>query len=51
MSAQVKVMLSTLDPLALRVAIEVLAGHKADDPLYIPAINRVRETLATTGLL
>jgi len=49
--AQVKVMLSTLDPLALPVAIEVLAGHKADDPLYIPAISRVRETLARTGLL
>lgn len=49
--AQVKVMLSTVDPLALPVAIEVLAGHKADDPLYIPAISRVRETLATTGLL
>ena len=35
--AQVKIMLATLDPLALPVATEVLSGEKADDPLYIPA--------------
>ena len=44
-------MLATLDPLALPVATEVLSGEKADDPLYIPAIQRVRETLMTRGLL
>ena len=44
-------MLATLDPLALPVATEVLSGEKADDPLYIPAIKRVRETLLTHGLL
>ena len=49
--AQVKIMLATLDPLALPVATEVLSGEKADDPLYIPAIQRVRETLMTRGLL
>lgn len=49
--AQVKVMLSTLDPLAMPVATEVLAGNKADDPLYTPAISRVRETLKCRGLL
>ena len=49
--AQVKIMLGTLDPLALPVATEVLSGEKADDPLYIPAIKRVRETLQTPGLL
>ena len=29
----------------------MLSGEKADDPLYIPAIKRVRETLQTRGLL
>ena len=49
--AQVKIMLATLDPLSLPVATEVLSGEKADDPLYVPAIKRVRETLMTNGLL
>ncbi len=44
-------MLATLDPLGLPVATEVLSGEKADDPLYVPAIKRVRETLVTSGLL
>ncbi len=29
----------------------MLSGEKADDPLYVPAIKRVRETLLTRGLL
>jgi len=49
--AQVKIMLATLDPLAMPVATEVLSGEKADDPLYVPAIKRVRETLLRNGLL
>ena len=49
--AQVKVMLSTLDPLGLPVATEVVAGNRADDPLYIPAVNRVRNSLERRGLL
>ena len=49
--AQVKLMLSTLDPLGMPVATEVLAGNKADDPLYCPAINQVRKTLNVRGLL
>ena len=49
--AQVKIMLATLDPLALPIATEVLSGEKADDPLYVPAIKRVRETLLKKGLL
>ncbi len=48
---QVKIMLATLDPLGLPVATEVRSGEKADHPLYVPAIKRVRETLVTTGLL
>lgn len=49
--AQIKVMLATLDPLGMPVATDVLAGNKADDPLYCPAINRVRKTLNRSGLL
>lgn len=48
---QVKVMLSTLDPLGLPLATTVLPGQRADDPLYIPAITRVREGLGRRGLL
>jgi transposase len=48
---QVKVMLSSLDPLGLPVAVDVLCGNRADDPLYIPAVRRVRQSLARRGLL
>lgn len=48
---QLKVMLSTLDPLGLPLATEVVAGQRADDPLYEPAIEAVRETLKQPGLL
>ena len=48
---QVKVMLATLDPLGLPVATDVLPGQRADDPLYIPAITRVRTSLGCRGLL
>jgi transposase len=44
-------MLSTLDPLGMPIATEILSGEKADDPLYIPAIERVRSTLKQPGLL
>jgi transposase len=49
--AQVKIMLSTLDPLGMPIATEILPGNKADDPLYIPAIDQVRLTLSKSGLL
>ena len=48
---QVKVMLSTLDPLGLPVATQVVSGERADDPLYIPAITQVRASLGRQGLL
>jgi transposase len=48
---QVKVMLSALDPLGLPVATDIVSGQRADDPLYIPAIARVREGLGHRGLL
>jgi transposase len=48
---QVKVMLSALDPLGMPVATDVVSGQRADDPLYRPAITRVREGLGRCGLL
>jgi transposase len=48
---QVKVMVSALDPLGLPVATDVVPGPRADDPLSVPAITRVRESLGQRGLL
>src|SRR5437588_2143823 len=48
---QLKVMLSALDPLALPVATQVVSGERADDPLYIPAIEQVSSSLHEHGLL
>ncbi len=46
---QFKVMLATFDPLGLAVGIQVPSGEKADDPLYIPAIDQVRQNLGRSG--
>jgi len=48
---QLKVMLATLDPLGMPIATEVLSGERADDPLYLPAIARVRACLNMPGVL
>src|SRR6266516_1140260 len=48
---QLKVMLATLDPLGMPLVTEVLSGERADDPLYLPAIARVRASLNIAGLL
>lgn len=40
-----------MDLLGLPVATDVVPGQRADDPLFIPAIARVRESLARRGLL
>jgi transposase len=48
---QVKVMLATLDPLGLPLVTDVVAGQRADDPLYLPAIARVRASLPQRNLL
>jgi transposase len=47
---QVKVMQSALDPLGMPVATDVVPGQRADDPLYGPAIARMRESLGRRGL-
>jgi transposase len=48
---QFKLMLASLDPLGLLLAIDVVAGNLADDPLYVPCYQRVKEMLAKSGLL
>jgi transposase len=48
---QVKVMMSSLDPLGLPLATAVVPGHHADDPLYLPAVRQVRASLGQRGLL
>jgi len=40
---QIKVLAGTLDPLGMPVVTDVVAGQHADDPLYIPAIDRIAE--------
>jgi transposase len=44
------VMLATLDPLGMPVAVDVVSGQRRDDPLYRPIIDRVRASLGRTGL-
>lgn len=48
---QVKVMQAVLDPLGMPLATDVVSGEKADDPLYIPCIERVQQSLGRCGLL
>jgi transposase len=48
---QLKVMLATLDPLALPLASDVVSGERPDDPLYLPVIRRVQASLGQPGLL
>lgn len=47
--AQVKVNLSTLDPLGLPLTTTVVSGNRADDPLYVPEIKHVQHALGTGG--
>ena len=48
---QVKVMQAVLDPLGMPLATDVVSGEHADDPLYVPCIERVQTSLGRHGLL
>ena len=48
---QVKVMQAVLDPLGMPLATDVVSGERADDPLYVPCITRVQQSLGRSGLL
>ena len=47
---QVKVMQAVLDPLGMPLATDVVSGERADDPLYMPCIERVQASLGRHGL-
>jgi len=49
--AQVKVMVAALDPLGLLLVTQVVAGNQADDPLYVPAVDRVLQIIDGVELL
>ena len=44
-------MQAVLDPLGMPLATDVVSGERADDPLYIPCIARLQESLGRRGLL
>lgn len=46
---QVKINLSALDPLGLPLTTTVVSGNGADDPLYVPEIKRVQQTVGAGG--
>jgi len=46
-----KMMVASLDPLGIPVAVDVVPGNRADDPLYIPVYQRIKEMLPEQGLL
>lgn len=46
---QVKLNLSTLDPLGLPLTTSVVSGQTADDPLYVPEIKHVQACLGKGG--
>lgn len=48
---QVKVMVAALDPFGLPLVSQVVGGEMADDPLYIPAVDRVLKIIDGIGLL
>jgi len=50
-AVQFKLVLAAMDPLGLPLAVDVVSGDQADDPLYVPIYQRLRQTLGRSGLL
>jgi transposase len=48
---QVKMMMATLDPLGLPIAMDIVSGQKADDGLYVPVLKRTLLCLPGPGKL
>jgi len=48
---QYKLMLASLDPMGLPLAMDVVSGERADDPLYLPCYRRVKQVLSESGVL
>lgn len=49
--AQLKINLSTLDPLGMPLSTTIVSGECADDPLYVPEIRKVQASLGHHGVL
>ena len=47
--AQIKVPIAALDPLGMPLVTTVVPGNTADDPLYVPAIAQVQQSLDGSG--
>ncbi len=47
---QFKMMLASLDPLGLAVAVDIEPGNGGDDPLYVPIYHRMKQTIKKKGL-
>ena len=47
---QVKIALSTLDPLGVPFTVTVVGGQEADDPLYLPEIAQARRSVGQRQL-
>jgi transposase len=48
---QGKVMQAVLDPLGMPLAPDVVSGERADDPLSVPCLKRVQQSLGRGGLV
>ncbi|MBM4093347.1 MAG: IS1634 family transposase [Planctomycetes bacterium] len=48
---QLKLMAAAAQPTSHILACDIVPGHSADDPLYLPLIRRVRQQLRQHGLL
>jgi len=48
---QFKLMLASLDPLGLPLAVDIEPGNRADDPLYVPIYHRLKQIITEKGLL
>jgi transposase len=46
---QIKIAMSTLDPLGMPVTIFAVPGNCADDPLYVPEIKKVQQAFPQPG--
>lgn len=49
--AQLKVRLASLDRLGVALVPQIVPGNRADDGLYLPAVDEVRPVLGQKGLL
>ena len=50
-ATQFKLMLASLDPLGLTLAVDVVPGDRADDRLYLPCYRRIKQVLPESGVL